>query len=276
MSESTIDLSNLILDGEREPNAAALNAARELGTRRYRRALQELKRGIILDMDDTLNVNNDLFMRSRAVLVQIYQRLAGGGDIAQMALRQQEISNNLVPAYGFTPKRWFVASEECGEEFAGRPLTDEEKKEISEAAEIALGIGELHSGVSETLALLHEYDVPVVLLTKGEQPKQQEKIVGHKLDQLLRGRCEIVERKNAAVILEVAERYGLQSPVMIGDSESSDVIPALQAGFSAIHIDRGNLAWKLEQTGDSVAPKAGSFPEAVKLLLDHELDGDPL
>jgi phosphoglycolate phosphatase-like HAD superfamily hydrolase len=271
----TSALENLILKGERAPDAKAQDAADALRGRRYQRALENLSRGLIIDCDDTLNKNNDLFLQSRHELVKIYSRLCNQGrSIEELALLQQQASNGLVPTLGFTPKRWFVASEMAGEEIAGRELTDEEKKEIHDAAEIALGIGELHTGVGETLEELHRHGVPIVLLTKGEIAKQQQKIDGHRLDELFGGRVVIVERKNAEVVKEVAERFSLERPVMIGDSEASDIAPALEAGLDAIHIDRGNLAWKLEQPGSlEHSAKAGSFPEAIKLLLDAELDG---
>lgn len=268
-------LENLILDGEREADENAQIAAWQLKERRYQRAMSLMQRGIICDMDDTLNVNNDLFLRSRCELIKIYQRISSGDhSVEELGLWQQRCSNDLVPTLGYTPKRWYVASQQAGEEIAARPLTDEEKAEIAEAAEIGLGIGELHTGVAETLSELHRHGVAMVLLTKGEQSKQEEKVVGHGFEELFGGQVVIVDRKNADVIREVAERFQLENPVVIGDSESSDIVPALEAGFDAIHIDRGNLAWKLEQPGEfHHTAKAGSFPEAIKLLLDAELDG---
>jgi FMN phosphatase YigB (HAD superfamily) len=276
-STLTIDWSRTPRDLLPHPDApiqgeAGAGAAETLASPRYGvllRSLHEQGYGLVIDMDDTLNTNTVVYLEGRLALLHVYHELAPERDVIEMGARQKAISNSLIPEYGFTPKRWRVASVTAAEEFAGRPLTDDEREQVLEAAEVAFGIGKLMPGVEQALELLTAAEVPMVLLTKGEQAKQEEKIAGHQLDRFFTN-IRIVSHKDAATLQRVVSDYGISRPVVIGDSEASDIKPAQEAGFPGVLIDKGAHAWKVEHVDGGVeAPTVSSFPEAVQLVCEQ-------
>jgi putative hydrolase of the HAD superfamily len=249
---------------EEGDSRAAFQALAALAPGELRRRLPE---GLIIDLDDTLNVNHSLFLRSRAQLVEILQELAPERDPYELGLFHRDHSNSLIPQYGFTPTRWRVGSLEAAALCAGRELEQGERERVLVAAEIGVGVGELYPYVAETLALLKHEQVPMLLLTKGEQEKQAEKIAAHELE-LFFDEIVIVEQKDAALLRTVAAERGWAHPVVIGDSEKSDVLPAQEAGFDAVLVDRGAPKWIMERHHDSPleAPHAAGLAQAVALL----------
>lgn len=228
---------------------------------------ERLQGGLIVDLDDTLTTNNPLFLRSRGALVEEYLKLDPTRDIYEMGKLQSNTSNSLVPVYGFTPKRWYISALETGEQIAGRELTEDECSRIIVAADVAMGIGEFYPGVEEALTILHEAKVPVVLLTKGARDKQQEKIDGHDLKRYF-DKIVICERKDAEMLKKVAKDANLSDPIMIGDSEMSDIKPAEEAGMQAILIDRGAPRWEVELYHQKLnSPKAHSVGQAILDLI---------
>jgi FMN phosphatase YigB (HAD superfamily) len=226
----------------------------------------KLAGGVIVDLDDTLNVNHCLFLRSRAHLTEIFTELDPDTDPYVLALSHRDSSNALIPVYGFTPTRWRVGALEAAAGFAGRDLTAAEEARILAAAEVGVGIGELYPGVEETLAALKRAEVPMVLLTKGEEDKQREKIAGHGLERFFDS-IRITDHKDAALLQEVASEHGFTDPVVIGDSEKSDILPATEAGFDSVLVDRGAPKWVMERHENEIdTAKATGFPEAIALL----------
>lgn len=276
-SQLTIDWSRTPRDLLPHPDApiqgeAGGPAAELLASERYGVLLRQLRAqgyGLVVDMDDTLNTNTVVYLHGRLALLHVYQELAPGRDLIEMGARQKEISNSLIPQYGFTPERWRIASLTAAEEFAGRPLTEDEQDQVLEAAEVALGIGDLLPGVERALELLSDAQVPMVLLTKGVHDKQTEKIAGHRLDRFFTN-VRIVPYKDADTLRQVVAEYGIARPVVIGDSEASDIKPAQEAGFPGVLIDKGAHAWKVEHVDGGVeAPTVSSFPEAVQFVCEE-------
>ena len=242
-----------------------------LRTEPYIQKLKKLTGGLIIDMDDTLNTNQPLFADARKEIVRICNTLSGG-TATQKAVEDalQESITRWLPIHGYTPKRWLINCHEVSEQFAGRPLTDSEQASVQKAAEIALGVGNIMPGVSDALIALHHAEVPMVLKTKGELSKQQEKLAAHGFGQWFRDRVEIVDVKDPDSFRAVANKYGLESPVSVGDSEKSDVLPAMAAGFKAVLVVHDHLKWDWDPTQQQAGgvTRAGSFPEAIQLLAD--------
>ncbi len=243
-----------------------------LRTEPYIQKLKKLTGGLIIDMDDTLNTNQTLFVDSREEVAKICNTLSGGNATPkEVEDAFQESFARWLPVYGYTPKRWMVNCHEVAEQFAGRPLTDSEHDEVQRAAEIAMGVGDIMPGVADALTALHEAGIPMVLKTKGELNKQQEKLAAHGFGKWFRDRVEIVDVKDPASFRAVADKYGLTDPISVGDSEKSDVLPAVEAGFDAVLIVHDHLKWDWDpshQQVDGVA-RAGSFPQAIQFLADE-------
>src|SRR5262249_45058268 len=101
------------------------------------------------------------------------------------------------------------------------------------------------AGVESTLLeLRRRHDL--LLLTKGDEREQQEKIELSGFARHFR-RIVIVPEKNAAVYVELVEQEALDPARtwMIGNSPKSDIRPALAAGLGAVFIPNVNT-WALE------------------------------
>lgn len=247
------------------------SAAELLAKSSYHKKLEQIPYELIIDMDDTLNANNPLFLQARRALVDVYLELdAVGADPIALAYRQQQISNELILEMGYTPERWYRASVLAAEEIAQRALNKTEHDRVLVAAEIALGVGELMAGVEQTLTLLQRAGVKTLLLTKGEKQKQEQKITAHNLRQYF-SNIEIVTHKDADLLSEMIDKYQFSNPMIIGDSAHSDIAPAMKVGIRAIRIDHGDVAWQHELTDiANEVPHVSSFPEAIKLLCDEQ------
>jgi putative hydrolase of the HAD superfamily len=231
--------------------------------------LRALAGGLIIDLDDTLTVNTPLFRRSRYAICTLLEPFDPAGALA-LAERHLEISNSLVPTLGFTPKRWYAAGEQLAAECFS-VLADEERNTLDQAIEIGLGVGEFYPGVERTLAALAAAGVPMSLLTKGEPSKQAEKVAVHGLDPIFGGRIDIVDRKSGELLSEIAGFYGFSDPVVIGESEASDIAPAREAGMRSVLVDREH-GWSVEKLGGvDGTPRAPSFPEALLGLVRNDL-----
>lgn len=130
---------------------------------------------------------------------------------------------------------------------------------------MGVGIGAFYPGVERALAVLKVSGVPMVLLTKGDGDKQQEKVRGHGLERYF-DHIVITAHKEATLLQEVVQAHQLTAPVIIGASESSDIKPAQEAGYDSVLIDRGTPKWMMERH-DVEAVRVRSFPEAVLGLL---------
>jgi len=68
---------------------------------------------------------------------------------------------------------------------------------------------------------------------------------------------EVLGEKNTAAYRELVEKYGLihEKTWMIGNSPSSDINPALEAGLHAVFVPHHNT-WELER-GEILSPLNG-------------------
>lgn len=260
----------------RTTNSGPISAsewAAYLGRPEQRARLRALGRSLILDLDDTLISNMIHFVEARDTMAPILQQLdREGRSVEELLAFQEQVSASLVPRWGYTPKRWRKATVRAGIAVAGRRLTQEERQGLLEAAELALSVGEILDGVEDALQVLHDEGVKMVLVTKGDLAKQQEKLAAHQFDRFFGDRIQVVSHKDPELLQTVAAQYGLTDPVVIGDSRASDVAPALAAGFAAVHIDKGEHGriWLHEQAEvEDEVPVVESFPEAVAAVLDR-------
>jgi FMN phosphatase YigB (HAD superfamily) len=250
-------------------------AGKLLRTRGYREKLQRVENGLIIDMDDTLNSNLILFTESRTEIFKVYGALTDrcpGSE--ELAVLLDDSTQRWIPIMGYTPQRWYHCANEVAETILGRTMTRAEAERVKQAADIALGVGELLPGVTDALEALRGSGIKAVLKTKGEQAKQQEKLDVHGLSEAFHGRVEIVSVKDAASFQAIAAKYSLQYPISIGDSEKSDVIPAQEAGFEAVLIDHGAGRWNWDPTqkAQSEFMRVGSFAEALIAIADRSAE----
>jgi putative hydrolase of the HAD superfamily len=206
-----------------------------------------MKPTLIVDADDTLWENNVYYEQCTAAFARLMAEQGFGQ--AEAAQTADAVERERVPIVGYAPEEFarslVVAYQRLCEKHS-RPVLDE----VSDAVwEIGQAVVEypivLLDGVAETLARLRDR-CRLLLLTKGHQEVQESKLARSGLGHLFDG-VHVVPEKDARVILDLLERYGLEPgrTWMVGNSPRSDVNPALEAGIGAIYVPHPNT-WQLE------------------------------
>jgi len=202
---------------------------------------------LIVDADDTLWENNIYYEQCVAAFAEL---MAGQGFEQEEAEHIVEmVERERVPVVGYAPEEFarslVIACERLCEGH-GRLADD---RVVDAVWKIGQAVVEypivLLEGVAETLARLSGY-CRLLLLTKGDQQVQENKLARSGLGHLFDG-VHVVPEKDTAVIRDLLVQYGLASEQtwMVGNSPRSDINPALEAGIGAIYVPHPNT-WKLE------------------------------
>ncbi|MDX3074536.1 HAD family hydrolase [Streptomyces sp. NPDC088354] len=221
---------------------------------------------LIFDADDTLWENNVVFERVIEDFLDWVDHPVLDRDRIRELLNEIEAANAVVHGYG--SKVFLRSLGECLERLRERPATPEEARRIDE---LALAFTEhrveLMPGVARTLDELgarHQ----LLLLTKGDTEEQSRKVEASGLAPRFRG-VHIVPEKDVDTYRELLARYGFapEAAWMIGNSPKSDIIPAREAGMSAVFIPNDNT-WVLEQSeidpADERVLRLAAFPELLR------------
>lgn len=91
-------------------------------------------------------------------------------------------------------------------------------------------------GAENALNFLKAKDDMQILITKGERLVQEYKVVALELERWFGEEIHISDTKNAETFKKYVKRFGGSSVYSIGNSFTSDILPALEAGASAIFI----------------------------------------
>jgi len=124
----------------------------------------------------------------------------------------------------------------------------------------------LYPEARELLKELRHSGYRLVLLTSGDKEVQETKVKSMHLDALFDTIC-IVDKKNVETYKSVIKILLLdpKNTFMVGNSTKSDVLPALEAGLSVIHIPKETWAYeKAEGTTEGFEHKY----HPVKSLLE--------
>jgi putative hydrolase of the HAD superfamily len=188
----------------------------------------------------------------------------------------EEVERERVPQVGYAPEEFarslvFAYQRLC--ERYDRPIEDE----VSDGVwEIGRAMVEypivLLDGVAEALARLSAH-CRLLLLTKGDQEVQEDKLARSGLGHLFDG-VHVVPEKDAGVIRGLVAEYNLrpEQTWMVGNSPRSDINPALEAGIGAIYVPHSNT-WHLEHEEVAEPERVivlSSFGELNGLFLEAE------
>ncbi|MDX3357527.1 HAD family hydrolase [Streptomyces sp. ME01-24h] len=221
---------------------------------------------LIFDADDTLWENNVVFER---VIEDFLDWVAHPVlDRAQIRALLNEIEAANAVVHGYGSKVFLRSLGECLERLRERPVTEAERLRVEElAVALVRHEVELMPGVASTLEDLgtrHE----LLLLTKGEQEEQARKVAASGLAHRFRG-VHIVPEKAPDTYRALLAEYGFAPgrSWMIGNSPKSDILPAREAGMSAVFIPNENT-WVLEQSeldpADARVLRLAAFPELLR------------
>jgi putative hydrolase of the HAD superfamily len=224
---------------------------------------------LLLDADDTLWENNIYFERAIAAFISWIDHREYTHEEVRHKLNEVERENVRQHGYGLVSFRRALVT--CFEQLSAEPVTPEKHERImSFAQSIADQEIALLEGVAETLPRLAERH-RLILVTKGNQAEQTDKVVRSGLAQFFSG-VEVPREKDPGAYRTVCDKYSLAaaSTWMIGNSPRSDVNPALACGLHAVYIHHPHT-WVLEHEVLDAAPEGQHLLEIPSFgrLLDY-------
>jgi putative hydrolase of the HAD superfamily len=198
------------------------------------------------DADDTLWRNEDLFRDAEAYFVDVVAPYANEAVDVLGVLRRVEIKNVSLTGYGIKP--YALSMVEAAIEASGGTISASAIGQlISHSYEMLRRPVELLSGVSSTLATLHE-SYRMILLTKGDLLDQNRKIDSSGLKHYFE-QVDVLHEKDVDTYRGVLKRCGISADefVMVGNSVKSDILPIIELGGRAVHIPY-HVTWEHEMT----------------------------
>lgn len=198
---------------------------------------------LVFDADDTLWENNVLF--ERAVERVIDRLTTADRSRAEVRDRLDGIERINTRRYGYGVAIFEHSLRECVQQLCGN-VTEADDRVLQQAcAPIRSGEVELIDGVAEALDQLRSRH-SLYLLTKGAYEEQQAKVTASGLAGHFDG-IGIVAEKDPPTYRAFLAEHGLtpEQTWMIGNSPSSDIRPALEAGMHAVLVPHP-MTWSLE------------------------------
>lgn len=193
---------------------------------------------LVFDADDTLWDEQGVLQRFEARVEALLDRLTGRPSHFRRRFIDTEAANIPALGYGFASYVYSV-----GEAVSSEPDWRPHKAAVvSEVARLLAGMQSaaprVIQGVRPTLEFLKRRRYRLALLTRGMDVEQRDKLdrsgLGHFFSSI-----HVVSRKDASIYRAAAHELGDpagETLCMIGNSMRSDVGPALEAGWRAIHV----------------------------------------
>lgn len=213
---------------------------------------------LLIDADDTLWENNIYFEKAIADFISFLDHKTHTPN--EVRLELWDVEREVIRQQGYGMHSFANALVGCFERLSVDPVTPQLHEEIKAIAyKIAEHPMVLMPQVPETLADLSQRH-RLFMVTKGNITEQIGKIERSEL-KLHFTAVEVLSEKDAAAYRGLVEKYGLLpgQTWMIGNSPSSDINPALEAGLHAVFVPHHNT-WELER-GEIIA-----VPDGRKLL----------
>lgn len=219
---------------------------------------------IWLDFDDTLAPNAGEYTRvSRNFCRWLYDRTRRAMPLKTIAQILQEKDLAAVSAKGFDRTRYpgamvstyfEVYRRLMAEGTGGRPSPDEEELDVLHIYELGNSVFNRppipYADAEDTLRTFHEAGYTVGVITLGDRVTQRYKLAESGLDDLLPYQY-IVERKDVSVYRARRREFPGAISIMIGNSVTSDINPAVEAGMYAIHIARESWTYDKSPLAES-------------------------
>ena len=215
---------------------------------------------VVVDGDDTLWETEQLYDTARSEARRIVE--AAGIDGARWEALERAIDVENVERLGLSAERFPTSCVEAYWRLAGHP-----KKKVAEALRTAAAAvfraeATLYpDSVKALSALARNYRL--VLFTKGDDEVQLRRIAQSGLadyfDEII-----VTDSKDAASFRRIRNAHARRDNTCwsIGNSLRSDILPAIEAGYSAVWVDRH--VWEYEHAEHATAKPNGAY-EATSL-----------
>lgn len=198
---------------------------------------------VALDGDDTLWHSENQFVMTQE---RFRALLADNTDPDELDARLMARERSNLRLFGYGVKGFTLSMIETAIEVTdGRVDVADIQAIIDGAKEMLQHPVDLLPGVAETVATLSR-DYRVMVITKGDLFHQESKLARSGLVEDL-WQVEIVAEKDVATYGRILRRYDLDPDrfVMVGNSVKSDVLPVLELGGRAVHIEY-DTTWEME------------------------------
>jgi putative hydrolase of the HAD superfamily len=232
---------------------------------------------LVFDADDTLWDEQGVLQAFEADIEALLDRLCGRPSHFRERFIATEHANIPTLGYGFASYIYSVG-EAVSSVAAWRRHKDEVLARVAELiADIQTAGPRVIDGVVPTLELLANRRYRMVLLTRGIDHEQRHKLARSGLSPFFSD-IRVVGRKDVDTYRLTAEELGDPAALglcMIGNSMRSDVGPALEAGWRAIHVPPPT-EWAHDQAdGIAVARfrRASGFRDVAELVQCAEFWG---
>jgi len=193
---------------------------------------------LVFDADDTLWDEQSVLQQFERNVEAALDRLTGTATGFRERFIAIENANIPTLGYGFSSYIYSAA-----EALAANPAWYRHKAEVlALVAELIAGMQtegpRVIEGVRPTLETLAQRDYRLIVLTRGIEHEQRAKLMRSGLSDFF-SEIRIVGRKDADTYRNAARELGDAAGAalcMIGNSMRSDVGPAIEAGWHAIHV----------------------------------------
>jgi putative hydrolase of the HAD superfamily len=200
---------------------------------------------LLIDADDTLWENNIYFERAIADFISFLDHKTHTANEVRLVL--WDVERDVIRQQGYGMHSFANALVACFERLSVVPVTSQLHEQIKAIAfKIAEHPMELMPQVAETLTDLSQRH-RLYMVTKGDTTEQIGKLERSQL-KLHFTAVDVLTEKDTAAYRELVDKYGLahEQTWMIGNSPSSDINPALEAGLHAVFVPHHNT-WELER-----------------------------
>jgi putative hydrolase of the HAD superfamily len=202
---------------------------------------------IAFDADDTLWHNERIFNETKNKYTNL---LAAYHSQEWIEARLDEAETRNIQHFGYGIKGFTLSMIETACELTeGRINGDEIQQIIGLGREMLSAPINLLDGVQDTIhELSNQFDL--MLITKGDLFDQEAKLARSGIGNYFKT-VEIVSQKNASDYQKILNRYQITPGefVMIGNSLKSDILPVLEIGAKAIHVEY-ETEWAHEKVSD--------------------------
>lgn len=222
-----------------------------------------MSKWVIFDMDNTLINTEPLYLNAIEEFLGLMT--IWGFPKEQVAKRQAAIDAGLLSKMGYSTDRFAESFEQTFKEFKSNrhQYDDDELWKESRIAEMIGIVRSIAMDVFNKKSLEYEYAMTAVrdivaqgykvaVITAGERWVQLKRFDDLTMRNLFHD-CWVVLHKDAQVFKDFCAKHKVDSAYswMIGDSLKSDILPAVEAGLSAIHLQTSN--WQARD-GESKLP----------------------
>jgi putative hydrolase of the HAD superfamily len=226
---------------------------------------------VIFDGDDTLWSTEHLYDNARSLARQ--EVTDAGLDGAEWEGLERRLDVENVGRLGFSVERFPTSCVQAYDALCdmrgARPVGDVRDRIRDAARTVFASDPPLTSGARETLSLLRSRSIRLALLTKGDHAVQQTRIEKSGIADAFDFIQVVAEKTPATFRKIVFELSGVPERAWsVGNSVTSDIAPAVEAGLHAIWIDA--YVWEHERFAgditDSRVVKAQTLEDVPEII----------